>query len=141
MPQDIHMSLSLIANIISDLFMLGLEAVRLWDLQMQKAKKVGIPAHCFSDCSSASWNVSASTMSSRQINLATRLGIMPESYSGQLSRLYQCNLCLHSHNGSFLEGPTLVENRSKSQGSWEIKSSAYSLKVTIFVGLPRSIRH
>ena len=42
MPQDVHAAVPLFANLLSDLLMLALPAIGLWELRIQKAKKAGV---------------------------------------------------------------------------------------------------
>ena len=140
MPQDIHIGIPLIANLLSDLFILGLPAVGLWGLQMQKAKKVGIFFAlslglfvCIIECIRIYY--AFKTNNSGDATWDNAGVLLWTAVESCISVVCACIPTM---------APLLKlvqrKNRSKSRGPWDIDGSARSLKSKIFVGLPKSIR-
>ena len=137
MPQEVHATVPLFANLLSDLLMLALPAIGLWGLQMQKAKKAGILVAfsvglflCIVECiriyyvfmitnsGDVTWN-----------NAAVLLWTAVESCVSVICACIpaMAPLLKHVHGN----------NRSNSHSPWDVDGSVRSLKSKILVGFPR----
>ena len=85
MPQKLHISIPLFANLVSVLVLLGLPAIELWGFQMRRIKKIGSIPNTFSWIVRVSWNAFAFIMPSRLKIVAMRLGTMLWSYYAALA--------------------------------------------------------
>ena len=140
MPQDVHIAIPLIANLVSDLFILVLPAIGLWGLQMQKAKKIGIFVAfsvglfvCIIECVRIYYafktnNSGDETWDNAGVLLWTAVESCVSVMCACISAM--APLLKHAHGKS----------KSNSHGPWDFDGSVRSLKSKILVGLPRSIR-
>ena len=140
MPQHVHASIPAIANLISDLSILGLPAIGLWGLQMPKTKKIGI----FFALSVGLFVCITEVVRIYYIFKTENAGDTTWANAGVL--LWTAVECCVSVVCACI--PTMApllkhargKNGSKSQYPWDIGRSVRSLGAKIFVGLPRFIR-
>ena len=140
MPQEVHATVPLFANLLSDLLMLALPAIGLWGLQMQKSKKVGILVAfsvgffiCIVECIRIYYVFMITNSGDVTWNNATVL--LWTAVEGCVSVICACipamaPLLKHVHGNS----------RSDSHSPWVLDGSLRSLKSKIVAGLPGRLR-
>lgn len=137
MPQNIHIATPIIANLAADLFMLGLPAIGLWGLQMQRTKKFGIFVAfsvglfaCIIECiriyyAFKSNNSGDSSWDNAGVCLWTAVECCVSVMCACIPTMAPLLKYVHGRN------------KSKTRGPWYTDRS---LKSKIFVSLPWSIR-
>lgn len=139
MPQDVHIAIPLIANLVSDLFMLALPVIGLWGLQMQKTKKIGVFLAfsvglfvCIIECIRIYYAFKTNNSGDETWdNAGVLLWTAVESCVSVICACIPAMAPLLKHAG---------KRRTKSHGPWDLDSSVRSLKSKILVRLPRSIQ-
>ena len=140
MPQNIHIGIPLVANLVSDLCILALPAIGLWGLQLQKAKKVGIFVAlsfglfvCIIECIRIYY--AFKTNNSGDATWDNAGVLLWTAVEGCISVTCACIPAM---------APLLKlahgKKKSSSQGPWDMGRSVRSLKSKVFAGLPKSIR-
>ena len=140
MPQDVHATVPLFANLLSDLIMLALPAIGLWGLQIQKAKKAGVFLAfsvglfvCMVECIRIYYVFKISnSIDVTWNNAAVTLWTAVE---GCVSVICACiptmaPLLKHAHGNS----------RSNFHSPWGLDGPVRSLKSKIVAGMPGRIR-
>lgn len=136
MSQDIHIAFPLIANLVSDLFILGLPVIGLWGLQMQRAKKAGVLVAfsvglfvCIIECIRIYYAFRTdSTGDATWDDAGVLLWTAVESC---VSVMCACIPTM---------APLLKHAPRKPRGAWDLDHSGRSLKSKMLVRFPRSIR-
>lgn len=140
MPQDVHATVPLFANLLSDLLMLALPAIGLWGLQMQKSKKVGILVAfsvgffiCIVECIRIYYVFMITN--SGDVTWKTATVLLWTAVEGCVSVICACipamaPLLKHVHGNS----------RGNSHSPWGVDGSVRSWKSKIVAGLPGRLR-
>ena len=142
MPEDVHIVIPLIANLVSDLFMLALPAIGLWGLQIQKTKKMGVFLAfsvglfvCIIECIRIYYAFKTDLFKTDSDdktwdNAGVALWTAVESCVSVICACIPAMAPLLKH--------THGKRRAKSRGPWDV--DVRSLKSKILIRLPRRIR-